>query len=122
MTAVVLLCRLAEKIALGHNPKIIELTEEERNKELSGPAEGRYYTGLSARFSAREAEILTKRFAELNARLDRDAADVHDRYRTVYDNLRPNSDQSPNFESRPLRQFHCNMPENFGIAEFVDSW
>ena len=122
MTAVVLLCRLAEKIALGHNPRIIELTEEERNKELSGPAEGRYYTGLSARFSAREAEILTTRFAELNARLDRDAADVHDRYRTVYDNLRPNSDQLPNFESRPLRQFHCNMPENFGVAEFVNSW
>ena len=122
MTAVVLLCRLAEKIALGHNPRIIELTEEERNKELSGPAEGRYYTGLSARFSAREAEILNTRFAELNARLDRDAADVHDRYRTVYDNLRPNSDQLPNFESRPLRQFHCNMPENFGVAEFVNSW
>ena len=122
MTTVVLLCRIAEKIALAHSPEIAGLPEEERNRALSGPSEGHYYSGLGTRFSDGEAAVLEKRFAVLTARLEQDAAAVHERYLAVHDELKSDAESPPDFESRPLRQFHCDMPEGFGIDEFVDSW
>ena len=122
MTTVVLLCRIAEKIALAHSPEVASLPEEERNRALSGPSDGHYYGGLATRFSDAEAAALEKRFAVLTARLEQDAAAVHKRYLAVHEKLKPEAESPPDFESRPLRQFHCDMPEGFGIDEFVDSW
>ncbi|MCY3761881.1 MAG: phytanoyl-CoA dioxygenase family protein [Gemmatimonadetes bacterium] len=122
MTTVVLLCRIAEKIALAHSPEVAALPEEERNRALSGPSDGHYYGGLAARFSDAEAAALEKRFAVLTGRLEQDAAAVHERYLAVHEELKPEAESPPDFESRPLRQFHCDMPEGFGIDEFVESW
>lgn len=122
MTTVVLLCRIAEKIALAHSPEVASLPEEERNRALSGPSDGHYYGGLARRFSDLEAAALEKRFSLLTERLERDAAAVHKRYLAVHEELKPDAESPPDFESRPLRQFHCDMPEGFGIDEFVDSW
>ena len=122
MTTAVLLCRIAEKITLAHSPEVASLPEEERNRALSGPSDGHYYGGLARRFSDAEAAMLEKRFAVLTARLEQDAAAVHERYLAVHEELKPDAENPPDFESRPLRQFHCDMPEGFGIDEFVDSW
>ena len=40
----------------------------------------------------------------------------------VHEELKPDAESPPDFESGPLRRFHCNMPEGLGIDEFVDSW
>jgi hypothetical protein len=122
MTTVVLLCRIAEKISLMHNSEIARLPTAERDRALDGPSDGSYYASIGSRFNPEEANMLQKRFATLTDLLEQDAARVHGRYGAVHAQLRPDAVTAPNFESRPLRQFHCDMPDGFGLAEFAGSW
>ena len=59
----------------------------------------------------------------LNERLQQDEALVASISITadIYADLRPAADP-PNFESRPLRTFNSEMPEGFGVDEFVTTW
>lgn len=122
MTAVVLLCRIAEKVRLLHTPEVQQMGIEERHRALAGPVRGEYYESLGRRFGAEEASALQQRFAPLDERLAADAARVHERYAAVYAELKPDAESPPNFESRALRQFHSDMPFEFGVDEFVASW
>ena len=122
MNAVVLLARIASKIRLLHTPEVQDMDAAERHRVLAGPPKGEYFETIGRRFSASEAEILGRRFAALDLRLAADAALVHQRYAAVHAGLLPEADAPPDFESRPLRQFHCHMPDGFGMDELVGGW
>ena len=85
------------------------------------PRVGYLYSDLSARFTMEETDILHHRFAPLNELLQAGYDKVQEHYTNVYAELRPDA-EPPSFESRPLRHFYTNMPENFGIDEFIASW
>ena len=122
MTAVVLLARIAAKVRLLHTPEVQAMGTAERHAALAGPQKGEYFETIGRRFSAPEAEALGGRFAPLERRLAADAAVVHQRYAAVHAGLEPEAEGPPDFESRPLRQFHCQMPAGFGIDELVGTW
>ena len=44
------------------------------------------------------------------------------RYGEIFAELKPDAENPPNFESRPLRTFNSEMPEDFDVDEFVTSW
>ena len=122
MTAVVLLSRIAAKVGLLHTPEVQRMGPAERHRALAGPQKGEYFESIGRRFSAPEAETLARRFAPLEQRLAADAARVHRRYTVIHAGLKPEADGPPDFESRPLRQFHCEMPAGFGIDELAGGW
>ena len=66
--------------------------------------------------------MLTQRFAVLNNRLREDEDRVHRHYSALYAELKPDAQNPPDFESRPLRTFNSEMPEAFGVDEFIASW
>ena len=122
MTTVVLLSRIASKVRLLHRPEVQRMSTAERHRALAGPQKGEYFETIGRRFGAPEAEVLVRRFAPLERRLAADAARVHRRYAAVHAELKPEAEGPPDFESRPLRQFHCHMPAGFGIEELVGGW
>ena len=121
MTSVVLLSRLADKVHILNSPEVADLSREEQAPLVAGPVANRVYFELGGRFSPEESDCLQQRYAPLKALLEADRERVHCRYAGVFAELRPGADP-PNFESRPLRQFQTDMPEGFGVEEFIRSW
>ena len=117
MVAVVLLCRMMDEI---YRLKTEETAVSPKAPGVS-PRVGYLYSDLSARFTMEEIDILHHRFAPLNELLQAGYDKVQEHYTNVYAELRPDA-EPPSFESRPLRHFYTNMPENFGVDEFIASW
>ena len=122
MVSVVLLCRIANKVVKLHQPEIAKLSVEERRPIIDGSPPAYYTENLAARFTVAEAGVLTQRFAVLNNRLREDEDRVHQHYSALYAELKPDAQNPPDFESRPLRTFNSEMPEGFGVDEFIASW
>lgn len=122
MVSVVLLCRIANKVIMLHQPELARMSVEERRPLIDGSPPAYYAEDMAVRFTGAEAAVLEKRFAELNRRLRQDEDRVHQHYSKIYAELKPDAEKPPNFESRSLRTFNSEMPENFAIAEFVASW
>ena len=121
MVSVVLLCRIANKVVFLHRPEIAQMSVQERKPLIDGSPPASYAEDMAQRFTAAEAAALQSRLAALNERLQQDEARVHQHYSDIYASLRPAADP-PNFESRPLRTFNNEMPEGFGVDEFLGSW
>ena len=121
MTTVVLLARLADKIHLLHTPGVAAMSRVQQEQAVAGPSHHDFHFDLGARFSMAEAETLKRRFAPLSERLQGDGDKVHAHYAGVLAELKPDA-PVPNFESRPLRTFHTEMPANFDLDEFLRSW
>ena len=121
MTTVVLLSRLADKVHTLNKPEVAVLSPQEQAPLVAGPVDNSVYFDLGKRFSVEESACLQKRYSRLNRLLDRDRERVHGHYAGVFAQLRPGG-SAPNFESRPLRQFQTDMPEGFGVEEFIGSW
>ena len=122
MVAVVLMCRIANKVIRLHRPQIARMSVAERRPLIDGSPPAHYAEDMARRFSADEAGALQRRFAELNRRLEADREASDRRYGEIYKELRPDAAQPPDFESRPLRTFNSEMPADFGVAEFIASW
>ena len=122
MVAVVLLYRIATKITLIHSPENAMMTVEERKKMVGESPPSEFSENLAGRFTTAESAALGRRFAELARRLAADARQVEQHYTEVYEDLNPGEINPPDFESRPLRCFHSEMPVGFGVDEFVASW
>ena len=121
MTTVVLLSRLAAKAHLLTRPEVALLPREKQAPLVAGPVDNSVYFDLGDRFTPAETECLQARFTRLNALLEQDRGRVHSQYAGVFGQLRPGV-EPPDFESRPLRQFQTDMPEGFGVEQFVASW
>jgi hypothetical protein len=122
MVSVVLLCRIANKIVLLHKPNLARMSIEERKPHIDGSPPAYYSEDMARRFTPDQATVLEQRFAKLNERLQQDADRVHQRYAEIYADLKPDADRPPDFESRPLRTFNNEMPQDFDVDEFVGSW
>lgn len=121
MVSVVLLCRIANKIVLLHQPEIARMSVEERRPHIDGSPSACYSEDLARRFSANQAAALEQRLATLNQRLQEDAERVHQHYTAIHADLNPGA-KAPNFESRPLRTFNSEMPAGFEVDDFIESW
>ncbi len=121
IVSTILLCRLANKIVQLHQPDLARLSAAERRPLIDGSPPACYVEDLAQRFTPDQATALEQRLAPLNARLQQDAERVHQHYAQVYADLKPNA-PVPNFESRPLRTFNHDMPAEFDVDEFIESW
>ena len=122
MVSVVLMCRIANKVIQLHQPEIAKMSVEERRPLIDGSPPAYYAEDMAQRFMTDEVNVLEQRFAELNQRLEQDREASDRRYGEIFAELKPDAENPPNFESRPLRTFNSEMPENFGVDEFVTSW
>ena len=122
MVAVVLMCRIANKVVVLHRPEVAQMSVAERRPLVDGSPPADYAEEMARRFTSSEVAVLEERLAELNGRLERDAERTYRRYGEIYAALRPGADEPPNFESRPLRTFNSEMPEGFDVDEFLQSW
>ena len=119
MVAVVLLSRLANKIALLHQPEA-ERSEEDRSWAQVVGRHSALYEALAGRFSAEEAVALQQRFAGLVARLLADDAACRQQTAALHAELKP-ATEPPDFRSRSLRNLHSEMPD-FSVDDFIRSW
>ncbi|NKB69575.1 MAG: hypothetical protein GKR89_21100 [Candidatus Latescibacteria bacterium] len=122
MVSTILLCRTANKIVAIHSPELAPLSPAQRQPLIDGTPPAYYAEDMARRFTAEDAAVLKQRFAPLNARLQADAQHVHQHYTQVHTQLVPQASEPPNFESRPLRTFNHDMPKDFGVEEFIESW
>ena len=123
MTAVVLMARLADKVHALNTLKANGLSKEEQRREIKGnaPPDKFLYFDIAERFTFEETEILQRRFAKLNELLNQERDRVREHYTKVYAEIHPDAGP-PDFETRALRHFHTNMPENFEVDDFIASW
>ena len=77
MVAVVLMCRIANKVIRLHRPQIARMSVAERRPLIDGSPPAHYAEDMARRFSADEAGALQRRFAELNRRLEADREASH---------------------------------------------
>ena len=105
-----------------HSPALAGLSAEARAARIVGQIPAYYSEAMAAGFTAEEAGALGPRFAELNRRLEADAAAVEAHYTKVNAELKGEGAEPPNFASRALRCFHCEMPAGFGVEESIASW
>ena len=105
MVAVVLTCRMADKIQKLKRPDIVNLPFDER---VAAVLEHRLsfqpYETFADRFTKSDADALWSRFESLAARLQADAE-------RVVDNDIP-----------PSRYLYTEMPEHFEAEDFIASW
>ena len=122
MVSVVLMCRIANKVIQLHQPEIAKMSVEERRPLIDGSPPAYYAEDMAQRFTTDEVNVLEQRFAKLNQRLEQDREASDRRYGEIFAELKPDAGNPPNFESRPLRTFNSEMPEDFEVDEFVTSW
>ena len=122
MVSAVLMCRIANKVVKLHRSEIAGMAVEERRPLIDGSPPAYYAEDMARRFTADEAGVLEQRLAELNRRLEQDRERSDRRYAEIFAELRPEAENLPAFESRPLRTFNSEMPEGFGVDEFIASW
>ena len=106
MVCVVYLSKLVEKTRTLKQPDVAHLPFEERVDAISEHRLNFYlFEDFSRRFSAEEADLLWNRF------------------RTLYDRIQEEIDRSiPSLESRPDRLLLTEMPADFDVEDFIDSW
>ena len=106
MVCVVYLSKLVEKTRTLKQSDVANLPFEERVEAISEHRLNFYlFEDFSRRFSAKEADLLWNRF------------------RTLYDKLQEEIDRSiPNLESRQDRLLLTEMPADFDVNDFIDSW
>ena len=106
MVCVVYLSKLVEKTHTLKQPNVANLPFEERVDAISEHQLNFYlFEDFSHRFSAEEADLLWNRF------------------RTLYDKIQEEIDRSiPNLESRQDRLLLTDMPADFDVEDFINSW
>lgn len=122
MVAVILLCRIGAQVGKIHSPELSKMTAAERRPLIDGSPPAAYGEDMAARFTAEETAVMAQRFAALTRRLEADAARVEAHYTQVHKEVVPNATERPNFGSRTLRCFNCEMPAGFDVDEIVASW
>ena len=107
MVCVVLLSKLAAKIATLKSPEVAGLPAGERAQAVGEQVWGAFSTfdSFARRFTPAEIELIGRRFAPLNAR------------------LRSQTEQFvPGFQSGPMAQAFEEMPADFDVDDFIASW
>ena len=106
MVCVVLLSKLAARIGTLKRPEVAGLPARER---ASAVGEQTFSIGnldaLAGRFTAAEAELLIRRFASLDAKLQTKTEQF-----------------VPGFQSGPTRYRFEDMPSDFEVDDFIASW
>jgi len=95
-------CRMLTTIVLS---KTVYLMRKYKGSDEKTYMNGPVMQELTANFSTEELEELWGRFAILDRKLQADEE--------IYE---------PLFQSGPTRYFFYEMPENFGLQDFVESW
>ena len=106
MVAVVFLSKLADKIHILKDPEVQKLSVEERIGAISAHRLNFHlYEDFARRFSAEDAESLWERFSTLYQKIEAEIA------RSV-----------PDRTSRVMRYQLTEMPANFEVEDFIQSW
>ena len=106
MVCVVLLSKLAARIGTLKRPEVAGLPVRERARAVGEETFSiSSLDALARRFTAAETEVLGRRFAVLNARLN-----------TGTDQL------VPGFQGGPAPHVFEEMPANFEVDDFIGSW
>ncbi len=106
IVCVVLMSKLANRIATLKRPEIADLPERGRAAAVGEqPFSMGYFNHLARRFTTRDAELLRQRFAPLDARLKSEP-------------------QEPvsGFQGGPTRYRPEHMPADFDVDAFIASW
>ena len=106
MVAVVFLSKLADKVHTLKDPEVNKLSTEERIGAISAHRLNFHlYEDFARRFSAEDAESIWKRFS------------------TLYEKIETEIAQSvPDRTSRVMRYQLTDMPANFEVEDFIQSW
>ncbi len=106
MLTTVFLCKAAQFIHLKKNPDHPGVPDDLRRRAAGSHAITlNWGPEFADRFSKAEAEALWKRFQPLDARLL--AGETH---------------FSPGFQSGPMRFYFNEMPDRFGVKDFIAGW
>ncbi len=107
LLSTVFLCKAACFVALAHGCEIADIPDDFRNRGKSSHAITLNWGPAFAEewFTRDEASLLWKRFQPLDARLKTDEEHF-----------------SPGFQSGPMRYYFNEMPINYGVADFIESW
>jgi len=106
MVAVVFLSKLADKVRKLKDPEISKLPIEERIGEISAHRLNFHlYEDFAHRFSTKDAESIWKRFSTLYEKIEAEII------RSV-----------PERTSRVMRYQLTDMPANFEVEDFIQSW
>ena len=106
MVAVVFLSKLADKVRTLKDPEVKKLSIEERIGAISAHRLNFHlYEDFADRFSAEDAE------------------DIWQRFSTLYEKIESEIAQSvPDRTSRVMRYQLTDMPANFEVEDFIQSW
>ena len=107
MVCVVLLAKLAARIGTLRRPEVVGLPDAERALAVGEKTWGSFSTfdELAGRFTAAEAELLGRRFAALDTRLQTQTEQF-----------------VPGFQGGPTRYSPEHMPADFDVDQFIASW
>lgn len=106
MTTVVLLCKEAERLRALKNPAHANLSPAERAAAIHVDAHSyRHLEAMASSFTDEEVATLWRRFARLDAALQRDHEETF-----------------PGFPGGPTRYAAIEMPANFEVEDVIRSW
>ena len=102
----VFLCKAACFVAMAHGCDLADIPDDLKNRGKGFHAITlNWGPPFAERFTKAEAAIVWERFKPLDARLKTD----EEQY-------------LPGFQSGPMHYYFNEMPDNFGVADFIKTW